>query len=45
LGWLDDSTVVCVGAGQDARWEKFIVGFDDMGKRAVWREGWRRYLD
>jgi hypothetical protein len=45
LGWLDESSVVCIGAGQDARWEKFVVGYDDMGKRAVWREGWRRYLD
>lgn len=45
LGWLDESTVVCVGAGQDARWEKFVVGYDDTGRRAVWREGWRRYLE
>lgn len=45
LGWLDESTVLIIGAGQDARWEKFVVGFDDGGKRAVWREGWRRYLD
>ncbi|KAF2622909.1 WD40 repeat-like protein [Macroventuria anomochaeta] len=45
LGWLDDSTVLVLGAGQDARWEKFVVGFDEAGKRAVWREGWRRYLD
>lgn len=45
LGWLDESTVVCVGAGQDARWEKFVVGYNEEGKRAVWREGWRRYLD
>lgn len=45
LGWLDESTVVVLGAGQDARWERFVVGFDEAGKRAVWREGWRRYLD
>ncbi|KAF3048617.1 Phosphatidylinositol 3,5-bisphosphate-binding protein [Didymella keratinophila] len=45
LGWLDESTVTCIGAGQDARWEKFVVGYDDAGRRAVWREGWRRYLD
>ena len=45
LGWLDESTVICIGAGQDARWEKFVVGYDQEGKRAVWREGWRRYLD
>ncbi|KAF3007465.1 Phosphatidylinositol 3,5-bisphosphate-binding protein [Curvularia kusanoi] len=44
LSWLDDTTVLVVGAGQDARWEKFVVGFDEAGKRAVWREGWRRYL-
>ncbi|KAF1922789.1 WD repeat domain phosphoinositide-interacting protein 4 [Didymella exigua CBS 183.55] len=45
LGWLDESTVLCVGAGQDARWERFVVGYDEGGRRAVWREGWRRYLD
>ncbi|KAH6644212.1 WD40-repeat-containing domain protein [Boeremia exigua] len=45
LGWLDESTVVVLGAGQDARWEKFVVGFDEAGKRAVWREAWKRYLD
>ncbi|KAF3033632.1 Phosphatidylinositol 3,5-bisphosphate-binding protein [Didymella heteroderae] len=45
LGWLDESTVICIGAGQDARWEKFVVGYDQGGKRAVWREGWRRYLE
>ncbi|UPX10593.1 Phosphatidylinositol 3,5-bisphosphate-binding protein [Ascochyta rabiei] len=45
LGWLDDQTLLIIGAGQDARWEKFNVGFDDAGKRAVVRDGWRRYLD
>lgn len=45
LGWLDDQTVLVIGAGQDARWEKFNVGVDDSGRRAVQREGWRRYLD
>ncbi|KAJ4984436.1 WD repeat domain-containing phosphoinositide-interacting protein 4 [Stagonosporopsis vannaccii] len=45
LGWLDESTVVVLGAGQDARWERFVVGYDEAGKRAVWREGWKRYLD
>jgi WD40 repeat protein len=45
LGWIDESTVICIGAGQDARWEKFVVGYNEEGKRAVWREGWRRYLD
>ncbi|KAF2634203.1 YVTN repeat-like/Quino protein amine dehydrogenase [Massarina eburnea CBS 473.64] len=45
VGWLDNQTLIVVGAGQDARWEKFAIGVDQMGKRVVYREGWRRYLD
>ena len=45
LGWQDEQTLLIIGAGQDARWEKFHVGFDQTGWRAVVREGWRRYLD
>jgi hypothetical protein len=45
IGWLDDNTLLVIGAGQDARWEKFIVGADQTGKRLVYRQGWRHYLD
>ncbi|KAF2251416.1 WD repeat domain phosphoinositide-interacting protein 4 [Trematosphaeria pertusa] len=45
IGWLDDQTLLVIGAGQDARWEKFTVGVDETGRRAIFREGWRRYLD
>lgn len=45
IGWLDEQTLIVIGAGQDARWEKFIVGIDQVGKRVVYREGWRHYLD
>ena len=45
IGWLDEQTIVVIGAGQDARWEKFNVGLDEMHKRVIAREGWRRYLD
>jgi WD repeat-containing protein 45 len=45
IGWTDDYTLFVIGAGSDARWEKFIVGTDADGKRAVYKEGWRRYLD
>jgi WD40 repeat protein len=45
LGWLDENTLLVIGAGQDARWEKFNVGIDEAGHRAVVRDGWRRYLD
>jgi WD40 repeat protein len=44
IGWLDDNTLLVVGAGQDARWEKFIVGQDSAGNRVIWREGWKKYL-
>ncbi|KAF1953437.1 WD40 repeat-like protein [Byssothecium circinans] len=45
IGWLDDQTILVIGAGQDARWEKFVLGVDQNGKRIVYREGWRHYLD
>jgi len=45
LGWLNDQTLLVVGAGQDARWEKFIVGIDSAGGQVVYREGWQRYLE
>lgn len=45
IGWLDNQTLLIVGAGQDARWEKFNVGTDAAGVRVIVREGWRRYLD
>jgi WD40 repeat protein len=44
IGWLNDHTIVIVGAGQDARWEKFIVG-NANGKRFVGKEGWKKYLE
>ncbi|KAK4690761.1 hypothetical protein P7C71_g6107, partial [Lecanoromycetidae sp. Uapishka_2] len=33
-----------VGAGRDGRWEKFILGEGDDGKRHLIRNGWKRYL-
>ncbi|KAL8806043.1 MAG: hypothetical protein Q9182_001575 [Xanthomendoza sp. 2 TL-2023] len=44
LGWLDDGTIVVVGAGRDGRWEKFVVGKGEGGGRWVGRQGWKRYL-
>jgi hypothetical protein len=46
LGWLDDNTILILGAGQDARWERFcIVIEEDTGKKIVVPNGWKRYLD
>ncbi|KAL9598012.1 MAG: hypothetical protein Q9219_004768 [cf. Caloplaca sp. 3 TL-2023] len=44
LGWLDDWTLVVVGAGRDGRWEKFVLGQGEDGRRWVGRQGWKRYL-
>ena len=44
IGWLNDYTILVIGAGRDGRWEKFIVGEDDDGKRRCVRNGWKRYL-
>lgn len=46
LGWLDNNTILILGAGQDARWERFsIVIEEDTGKKIVAPYGWKRYLD
>lgn len=44
-GWLDEQTLVVVGAGVDARWEKFALvdATDGSGGLALVREGWKRY--
>ncbi|GAB1312474.1 Phosphatidylinositol 3,5-bisphosphate-binding protein [Madurella fahalii] len=44
IGWLDENTLVVIGAGKDARWEKFVVQEGEDGRRQCVREGWRRYL-
>ncbi|KIW96907.1 uncharacterized protein Z519_02298 [Cladophialophora bantiana CBS 173.52] len=48
LGWIDNATIICIGTGRDARWERFRVGerpgVTDEGHRSVWRDGWRKYL-
>ena len=44
IGWRDDYTILVVGAGRDGRWEKFILGENEDGKRLLIRNGWKRYL-
>ncbi|KAH6630012.1 WD40-repeat-containing domain protein [Chaetomium sp. MPI-SDFR-AT-0129] len=45
IGWVGENTLVVVGAGRDARWEKFaVVQEGPEGKRYCVREGWKRYL-
>lgn len=44
IGWISEDSLIVIGAGQDARWEKFIIGEGEEGKRFCAREGWKRYL-
>ncbi|KAI0886262.1 WD40 repeat-like protein [Annulohypoxylon maeteangense] len=43
IGWIDETSLAVVGAGQDARWEKFVLR-EEEGRTVVVREGWKRYL-
>ncbi|MCJ1466832.1 Phosphatidylinositol 3,5-bisphosphate-binding protein [Pseudocyphellaria aurata] len=44
IGWTNDWTILVIGAGRDGRWEKFILGEGEDGKRHCVRNGWKRYL-
>jgi hypothetical protein len=43
IGWVSDNSLLVIGGGKDARWEKFNIEEQD-GQRVCRREGWRRYL-
>ena len=44
IGWKDEYTILVVGSGRDGRWEKFILGEAEDGRRVLVRSGWKRYL-
>lgn len=44
IGWVGEDSLVIIGAGHDARWEKFVIVDGEDGKRHCVREGWKRYL-
>ncbi|SPO00208.1 probable HSV2 Phosphatidylinositol 3,5-bisphosphate-binding protein [Cephalotrichum gorgonifer] len=44
IGWVSEETLVVVGAGNDARWERFVIAVGDDGRRYCVREGWKKYL-
>ena len=45
IGWINESELLIIGAGQDARWERFRVGIAEDGRRAVWKDGWKRIME
>jgi len=44
IGWTSDHSIIVIGAGNDGRWEKFIIAEGEDGKRYCIRDGWKRYL-
>ncbi|KAI1184493.1 WD40 repeat-like protein [Nemania serpens] len=44
IGWIDETSLLVVGAGQDARWEKFVLREGEDGRYVLTREGWKGYL-
>lgn len=44
IGWTSDHSIIVIGAGRDARWEKFVIAEGEDGKRYCVRDGWKRYL-
>ncbi|KAI9882594.1 MAG: hypothetical protein M1823_005657 [Watsoniomyces obsoletus] len=44
IGWTSEKSLIVIGAGRDARWERFIVGEAPDGRRYCVRDGWRKYL-
>ena len=44
IGWLDDNTLLVLSAGQEGKWEKFVIREGSDGKRYCFRDGWKRYL-
>jgi len=45
IGWPKDDTVVVVGCGCNARFEKWAVAAGSDGKRSLIRQGWVNYLE
>lgn len=43
IGWAEEDHLIVVGAGQDARWERFMITPSE-GRRILVRRGWKRYL-
>lgn len=45
LGWLDEETIIIIGAGQDARWERFSIVVGEDGRKVLTDYKWKRYID
>ncbi|KAL8413233.1 hypothetical protein RB594_004745 [Gaeumannomyces avenae] len=44
IGWIREDTIVVIGAGTDARYERFKIVRGQDGRRLCVRDGWKRIL-
>ncbi|KAI1181197.1 WD40 repeat-like protein [Nemania sp. FL0916] len=44
IGWINETSLLVIGAGYDARWEKFVLREGEDGRYVLVREGWKGYL-
>ncbi|EFX01942.1 phosphatidylinositol-bisphosphate-binding protein [Grosmannia clavigera kw1407] len=44
LGWTSDDTVAVLGAGIDAKYERFVVSVGNDGRRVCVRQAWANYM-
>lgn len=44
VGWAGELAVVVLSAGGDARYERFMLSWDNAGAAALKRVGWSRFL-
>lgn len=45
IGWVSNHTLVIIGAGHAAVWEKFVVTEGSHGSRIIEEIGWRSFLE
>lgn len=45
IGWLDEQSLLVIGGGQDARWERFTVQEGESGRKIIASKVWKHYLD
>lgn len=44
IGWLNENTIIVIGAGRDGSWERFVLEVTEDGRRQCVRNGWKHYL-
>ncbi|KAI1003985.1 SVP1-like protein 2 [Podosphaera aphanis] len=45
IGWVDNESIIVLGAGTDCRWEQFVIARDGDDRRHCFRKGWKKYLN